>query len=77
MEEEAEKNCESLLNLAMQADPRNPEVLQSMASVRMSQQRSDEARTCVEQAWDLWKDLSTGWLADHQYCCGSLIVMCR
>jgi len=66
MEEEAENNCETLLNLALQADPQNSEVLQSIASVRMSQQRPEEARTYVEQAWGLWKDLSTGWLADHQ-----------
>ncbi|KIM33223.1 hypothetical protein M408DRAFT_326009 [Serendipita vermifera MAFF 305830] len=60
MEEEAETSCESLLNLALQADPRSSEVLQSMASVRMSQQRPDEARSYVEQAWGLWKDLPSG-----------------
>ena len=65
MEEDAEKNCESLLNLALQADPQNSEVLQSMASVRMSQQRPDEARTYVEQAWSLWKDVPTGTVTDE------------
>jgi hypothetical protein len=66
MEEEAENNCETLLNLALQADPQNSEVLQSIASVRMSQQRPEEARTYAEQAWGLWKDLSMGWLANRQ-----------
>jgi len=60
MEPEAEQNCESLLALAIQADPSNVEVLQSLASVRMSQQRQDDARKCVEQAWSLWKDLPPG-----------------
>jgi cytochrome c-type biogenesis protein CcmH/NrfG len=60
MEPEAEQNCDSLLNLAMQVDPENVEALQSLASVRMSQQRPDEARTYVLQAWALWKDLPTG-----------------
>lgn len=60
MEPEAEQNCESLLNLAIQADPSNVEVLQSMASVRMSQQRPDDARKCIEQAWGLWNDLPPG-----------------
>jgi len=60
MEDEAEINCESLLSLALQADPRNSEVLQSIASVRISQQRPEEARTYVEQAWGLWKDLPSG-----------------
>ncbi len=57
---EAEQNCESLLALAIQADPSNVEVLQSLASVRMSQQRQDDARKYVEQAWSLWKDLPPG-----------------
>lgn len=60
MEPEAEQNCESLLGLAIQADPSNVEVLQSLASVRMSQQRQDDARKYVEQAWRLWKDLRPG-----------------
>jgi hypothetical protein len=77
MEEDAENNCETLLNLALQADPENSEVLQSIASVRMSQQRPEEARTYVEQAWGLWKDLSTGWLAHRQMHYGLLIVTCR
>ncbi|THH33213.1 hypothetical protein EUX98_g977 [Antrodiella citrinella] len=53
----AEKNCEDLLNLALQTDPGNTEALQALASVRLSQQRPDEAKQCLEQAWSLWKDL--------------------
>ncbi|KAJ3523163.1 hypothetical protein NM688_g8771 [Phlebia brevispora] len=52
-----EKNCEDLLNLAQQIDPGNTEALQSLASVRMSQQRPEEAKQILEQAWVKWKDL--------------------
>ncbi|TFK40383.1 hypothetical protein BDQ12DRAFT_697745 [Crucibulum laeve] len=56
-EPEAEKTCEDLLTLALQTDLGNPEALQTLASVRMSQQRPDEAKQCLEQAWTAWKDL--------------------
>ena len=60
MEPEAEQNCDQLLTLALQVDPTNPEVLQCLASVRMSQQREAEASDLVLQAWSLWKDLPPG-----------------
>ncbi|KAF7336645.1 TPR-like protein [Mycena venus] len=53
----AEKTCEDLLASALQTDPGNAEALQALASVRMSQQRPDEAKQCLEQAWSVWKDL--------------------
>jgi len=53
----AEKTCEDLLNLALQTDPGNTEALQTLASVRLSQQRPDDAKACLEQAWTVWKDL--------------------
>ncbi|KAI8980175.1 hypothetical protein BD414DRAFT_493864 [Trametes punicea] len=53
----AEKTCEDLMNLALQTDPGNVEALQTLASVRMSQQRADDAKACLEQAWSQWKDL--------------------
>ncbi|KAF9003967.1 hypothetical protein BDQ17DRAFT_1390363 [Cyathus striatus] len=56
-EPDAEKNCEDLLNLALQTDPNNPEALQTLASVRMSQQRPEDAKACLELAWTAWKDL--------------------
>jgi hypothetical protein len=57
---EAESTCEELLKFALQADPGNSEALQSLASVRLSQQRPDEAKQCLEQAWSAWKDLDLG-----------------
>jgi Tetratricopeptide repeat len=59
-EPNAEKTCEDLLSLALQADPGNPEALQALASVRMSQQRPDDAKGCLEEAWSAWKDLEPG-----------------
>lgn len=53
----AESNCEELLKSALQVDPENTEALQTLASVRMSQQRPNEAKELLEKAWLSWKDL--------------------
>lgn len=59
-EPEAEKTCEDLLSLALAADPGNPEALQSLASVRMSQQRPEDAKKCLEEVWATLKELDLG-----------------
>lgn len=66
-EPDAEKTCEGLLNHALQVDPGNSEALQALASVRMSQERPDDAKACLEEAWSTWKDLDPGKrpLGDH------------
>lgn len=56
----AESNCEELLKSALQVDSENTEALQALASVRMSQQRPDEAKGLLEKAWLSWKDLDAG-----------------
>ncbi|KAG6842349.1 hypothetical protein C0991_010639 [Blastosporella zonata] len=56
-EPDADKTCENLIAQALQVDPNNPEALQALASVRMSQQRPDEAKDCLEKAWTAWKDM--------------------
>ncbi|KAJ3714273.1 hypothetical protein C8R42DRAFT_683598 [Lentinula raphanica] len=56
-EPQAEKTCEELLETALKVDPNNAEALQSLASVRMSQQRPEDAKVCLEQSWSSWKDL--------------------
>ncbi|KAF9066637.1 hypothetical protein BDP27DRAFT_1423668 [Rhodocollybia butyracea] len=53
----APETCESLLNSALQLSPNNSEALQTLASVRMSQQRPEDAKACLELAWKGWKDL--------------------
>jgi len=57
-EPEAESQCETYLNIALQLDPNSPEALQSLASVRMSQSRPEEAKELVGKAWRIWKDLA-------------------
>lgn len=57
---EAENTCERLINLALEVDGNSVEGLQTLASVRLSQQRTDEARQCLERAWSGWKDLDLG-----------------
>ncbi|EIN04898.1 TPR-like protein [Punctularia strigosozonata HHB-11173 SS5] len=52
----AEKTCEELLQKALVTDPGNAEATQMLASVRMSQQRPDEAKQLLDQAWSVWKD---------------------
>ena len=56
----AESNCEELLKAALQLDPENTEALQSLASVRMSQQRPEEAKAILEKAWSTWQNLEAG-----------------
>jgi hypothetical protein len=57
---EAETTCERLMNLALQVDENNVEALQSLASLRLSQQKPDQAKQCLERAWGGWKDLDLG-----------------
>jgi tetratricopeptide (TPR) repeat protein len=52
----AESKCEELLKAALQVDPENTEALQSLASVRMSQQRPEEAKGILEKAWSTWQN---------------------
>jgi cytochrome c-type biogenesis protein CcmH/NrfG len=61
-EDGAEAFCDSLLALALQTDPHNAEALQALASVRISQNRPDEAKEYVERSWAVWKDLEPGML---------------
>ncbi|KAJ2687448.1 hypothetical protein IWW39_002920 [Coemansia spiralis] len=55
-EEDAEKRCEELLQSGLLIDPDCPEVYQTMASVRLSQNRPDDARDCVAKSMALWAD---------------------
>jgi hypothetical protein len=56
----AETTCERLIGLALETDENNVEALQTLASVRLSQQRPDEAKEYLEKAWNGWKDLDLG-----------------
>lgn len=53
-EPNAESQCETYLTQAIQIEPVTPEVYQTMASVRLSQQRMDEAKAALAQGLALW-----------------------
>lgn len=55
-EPEAEQKCEEYLTQAQQVDPTSSEVYQLMASVRLSQNRGDDARATLQQSMQLWMD---------------------
>ena len=61
----AESNCEALLKAALKVDPDNTEALQSLASVRMSQQRPEEAKGLLDKAWSTWQSLEAGGFDAH------------
>ncbi|ANZ74648.1 BA75_01585T0 [Komagataella pastoris] len=63
MEPEAESKCEELITKAIRFDDeiaqsrpedRNPEVWSTLANIRISQQRPDDARQAVSKAWELF-----------------------
>ncbi|OGM49058.1 NAD-dependent histone deacetylase SIR2 [Aspergillus bombycis] len=56
-EEDAEARCETLITEALLVNSNAPEVLQTLASIRISQLRTDEARAALTKSLELWKDL--------------------
>ncbi|KAF2495793.1 TPR domain-containing protein [Lophium mytilinum] len=56
-EEDAEARCEALVTEALMVAPNNPEALQTLASVRISQMRLEDARAALTRSLDVWKDL--------------------
>ena len=56
-EEDAETKCESHVTEALLIAPDWPEPLQTLASIRISQNRIEEARQALMDSMDLWKDL--------------------
>ncbi|GAA5827045.1 hypothetical protein JCM11251_002220 [Rhodosporidiobolus azoricus] len=56
-EPDAEQNCEKYLAQAAEIDPSDPEVYQTLASVRLSQQRPEDAKTALTQGWEIWRNM--------------------
>lgn len=56
-EDDAEQKCEALVTEATMVAPEFAEPLQTLANVRISQQRMDEAQSALKRSLDLWKDL--------------------
>ena len=57
-EDDAEERCERLITEAIAAeDETSPEVLQTLASVRLSQERKDDAQAALKRSIDTWSNL--------------------
>ncbi|KAK2791127.1 hypothetical protein FQN52_005083 [Onygenales sp. PD_12] len=56
-EADAEARCEALVTEALMVAPDSPECLQTLASVRISQLRQDDAKAALSRSLELWKDL--------------------
>ncbi|KAH6898859.1 hypothetical protein B0T10DRAFT_394699 [Thelonectria olida] len=56
-EADAEQRCEALITEAMLIAPQAAETWQTVANVRISQERADEARAALKRSLELWQDL--------------------
>lgn len=54
---DAEQRCEALITEALMFAPENPEALQTLASVRLSQDKLQDAQSALTRSVGLWKDL--------------------
>ncbi|KAJ5190806.1 assembly chaperone of rpl4 [Penicillium cinerascens] len=57
-EEDAEARCEALISEALVVTPDAPEVLQTLASIRISQLKTEEAQEALKRSLAQWKDLA-------------------
>jgi tetratricopeptide (TPR) repeat protein len=57
MAADAEQRCEKYVTEALLAAPESSEALQTLASVRISQQRTEDAAAALERAFAVWRDL--------------------
>ncbi|EEB09006.1 fungal protein [Schizosaccharomyces japonicus yFS275] len=53
MREDAEQQCEHFTDLALKMDPSSAEALQTFASMRISQQRVDDAKAALKKCIDI------------------------
>lgn len=56
-EEDAEQRCETLVTEATMVAPTFAEPWQTLANVRISQQRMEDARAALKRSLELWQDL--------------------
>ncbi|KAF3935102.1 hypothetical protein ABW19_dt0210332 [Dactylella cylindrospora] len=60
MEPEAESRCETYVTEALLVRPSSPEALATLASIRISQSKPNDARAALSRSLDVWKDLELG-----------------
>jgi tetratricopeptide (TPR) repeat protein len=56
-EADAEQRCEAFVTEATMTCPDSAETWQTVANVRISQQRTDDARTALKRSLEIWQDL--------------------
>ncbi|UNI14980.1 hypothetical protein JDV02_001555 [Purpureocillium takamizusanense] len=56
-EDDAEQRCEALITEAILIAPGSPETWQTVANVRISQTRVDDAKGALRRSLELWQDL--------------------
>lgn len=56
-EADAEARCEAAVTEALMVAPENAEPLQTLASIRISQLRKEDAQAALKRSIELWKDL--------------------
>ena len=57
-EDDAEARCENLITEAISVeDESSPEVLQTLASVRLSQERTEDAQAALKRSLEAWSEL--------------------
>lgn len=54
MESEAESQCDQLINYSLILDGNNPEALSLLSSIRISQQRPEDAKEALVKSWQLF-----------------------
>lgn len=74
-EDDAEAQCEAAITEALLFAPSNPEPLQTLASIRISQMRHEDARAALTRSMELWKDLDPDDEAVPDY--STRISLCR
>jgi tetratricopeptide (TPR) repeat protein len=55
-DDQAEETCNAVMEEALSVAPDSPETLQTLASVRISQLRKDDAQKYLAQSMSIWKD---------------------
>lgn len=56
MEPEAEEQCDKLISHSLTLDETNPEALSLLASIRISQQKNEEAQEALLKSWLLFQE---------------------
>ncbi|KAK6356452.1 hypothetical protein TWF718_000811 [Orbilia javanica] len=60
MKPDAESRCETYITEALLVSPSSPEALSTLASIRISQSKPDDARAALARSLEVWNNLELG-----------------